>query len=96
MAIPTEWFTLDEASEYMRVSKRTIYKWCKEGRLATYRLSQERTRRFRREDLDRVPKLIETRGREEGEEALTPLTAIGDPVLAELWNNERDAAYDAL
>ena len=35
MAIPTEWFTLEEASEYMRASKRTIYKWYKEGRLVT-------------------------------------------------------------
>ena len=96
MTIPTEWFTLDEASEYMRVSKRTIYKWCKDGRLATYRLGRERTRRFRREDLDSVPKLINSRGREDGEEALTLLTAVGDPVLAELWDNERDAAYDAL
>jgi len=96
MAIPTEWFTLEEASEYMRASKRTIYKWYKEGRLVTYRLGRERTRRFRREDLDMVPTLIEIPVWADAEWALTPLTTIGDPGLAELWDNERDAASDAL
>ena len=96
MAIPTEWFTLEEASEYMRASKRTIYTWSKEGRLVTYRLGRERTRRFRGEDLDMVPTLIEVPGWGDAEWAVTPLTAIGDPVLAELWDNERDAASDAL
>ncbi|MGH2349784.1 MAG: hypothetical protein ACRDFT_10030 [bacterium] len=28
------------------------------------------------------------------EDYTTPLTAAGDPVLTELWDNERDAAYD--
>jgi hypothetical protein len=32
----------------------------------------------------------------EYEERLTALTATADPVLATLWNNEKDAAYDHL
>lgn len=32
----------------------------------------------------------------EADEALLALTARTDPVLAELWDNPRDAAYDAL
>jgi hypothetical protein len=30
------------------------------------------------------------------EEGLLALTAQADPVLAELWDNEKDAAYDQL
>ena len=30
------------------------------------------------------------------QEGLLALTARSDPVLAELWDNEKDAAYDAL
>lgn len=30
------------------------------------------------------------------QEGLLALTAQSDPVLAELWDNERDAAYDAV
>jgi uncharacterized protein (DUF1778 family) len=30
------------------------------------------------------------------EEGLTALTAAADPILASLWNNEKDAAYDRL
>jgi hypothetical protein len=32
----------------------------------------------------------------EYEERLTALTATADPVLATLWDNEKDAAYDHL
>jgi hypothetical protein len=31
-----------------------------------------------------------------GQEDLLTLTAQADPVLAELWDNDRDAAYDRL
>lgn len=59
MVIPKEWFTVDEAAEYLGVSKRTVYKWSKEGRLKTYILGKERTRRFRKEDLDKVPQVLD-------------------------------------
>ena len=28
---PQEWFTVEEAASYLRVSKRTIYKWSNNG-----------------------------------------------------------------
>lgn len=59
MVVPKEWFTLDEAAEYLGVSKRTVYKWSKEGRLKTYILGRERTRRFRKEDLNQVPQVLD-------------------------------------
>jgi hypothetical protein len=42
---------------------------------------------------------LEERLREDlggGEEGLLALTARADPVLAALWDNEKDAAYDRL
>jgi excisionase family DNA binding protein len=54
MVITKEWFTVEEAAEYLCVSKRTIYKLTKEGRLPAFRISKERHRRFRKEDLDKA------------------------------------------
>jgi len=92
MVIVKEWFTLEEAAEYLSVSKRTIYKLTTEGRLAAFRIGQERHRRFRKVDLDKVPILKQTPQTSK----LKPLSAKEDPVLAELWNNARDAAYDRI
>ncbi len=36
------------------------------------------------------------RHEKEGAAEVTALTAASDPVLAELWDNDRDAAYDRL
>jgi uncharacterized protein (DUF1778 family) len=41
---------------------------------------------------ERLTRDLETKDRE----GLLTLTAKVDPVLAELWNNEKDAAYDRL
>ena len=93
MVITKEWFTVEEAAEYLSVSKRTIYKLTQEGRLPAFRIGQERHRRFRKEDLDKVPRLGEETRESEG---LLRLTANADPVLADIWDNEKDAAYDRL
>ena len=50
-----EWFTVVEAAEYLRVSRRTIYSLVQRGRLTSYRIGNQRHMRFRRADLDRVP-----------------------------------------
>lgn len=91
MVIAKEWFTVEDAAEYLCVSKRTIYKLTKEGRLPAFRIGKERHRRFRKEDLDKAL--------HPGEEIanldrLLKLTAKADPVLAEIWDNEKDAVYD--
>ncbi len=92
MVVVKEWFTVEEASEYLCVSKRTIYKLTEEGRLPAFRIGRERHRRFRKGDLDKVPRL---NGTKDADGILT-LTAISDPVLAGVWDNERDSAYDRL
>src|SRR4030043_643596 len=55
MVITKEWFTVEEAAEYLCVSRRTIYKLTEEGRLPAFRIGKERHRRFRKQDLDKVP-----------------------------------------
>ena len=92
MVITKEWFTVEEAAEYLCVSRRTIYKLTKEGRLPAFRIGKERHRRFRKEDLDKVPRPGEEIAN--NVEALLKLSAKADPVLAEVWDNAKDAAYD--
>jgi excisionase family DNA binding protein len=91
MVITKEWFTVEEAAEYLCVSRRTIYKLTKEGRLPAFRIGKERHRRFRREDIDKVPRPGEEIA---NVEMLLKLSAKADPVIAEVWDNEKDAAYD--
>jgi len=93
MVIAKEWFTVGEAAEYLCVSRRTIYKLTSEGRLPAFRIGKERHRRFRKEDLDRVPRPGDETANLDG---LIKLTAEADPLLAEIWDNERDAAYDRI
>ena len=93
MVIAKEWFTVKEAAEYLCVSKRTIYKLTQEGRLPAYRLGRERHRRFRKQDLDKVPRTAED---DKNLENMLVLTARADPVLAEIWDNDKDAAYDRI
>jgi excisionase family DNA binding protein len=93
VVIMKEWFTVEEAAEYLSVSRRTIYKLTKEGRLPAFRIGQERHRRFRKEDLDKVPRPSED---VKTLEVLLKLTASSDPVLAEIWDNEKDAIYDRI
>jgi excisionase family DNA binding protein len=93
MVFVQEWFTVEEAADYLRVSKRTIYKLTKDGRLPAFRIGLERHRRFRKEDLDKVPRPDEEKSTLE---KVVNLTAESDPVLAVIWDNEKDAEYDRL
>jgi len=93
MAIVKEWFTVDEAAEYLCVSRRTIYKLTSDGRLPAFSIGKQRHRRFRKEDLDRA---LRPRQEAASLDRLLKLTAKADPVLAEIWDNEKDAAYDRI
>ena len=93
MAVTKEWFTVEEAAEYLCLSRRTIYKLTREGRLPAFRIGKERHRRFRKEDLDRVPRPGE---KITNLEPLLALSTKADPVLAEVWYNEKDSAYDRI
>ncbi len=93
MVMTKEWFTVDEAAEYLCVSRRTVYQLVKDSRLPAFRIGQERHQRFRKEDLDKVPRLS-TEGKKM--EGILALNGKSDPVLVELWDNEKDAAYDRI
>lgn len=52
---PQQWFTLEEAAEYLRISRHTIQNYIKQGILSYYILPLARKqprKRFKREDLD--------------------------------------------
>ena len=84
-----EWYTIDESASYLRVSRRTMYQLIHDGQVAAYRVGSGGNRRFRRDDLERLMQ-------PEDSEELQAMTAAADPVLAELWDNEKDAAYDRI
>jgi excisionase family DNA binding protein len=92
MVTTKEWFTIDEAAEYLRISRRTVYKLVKDRRLPAFRIGLERHKRFRKEDLDLVPKPEE----KTPADSIMTLTEKNDPVLAEAWDNDKDAVYDNL
>jgi excisionase family DNA binding protein len=60
-----QWFTIEQAAEYLQVSKAAVYKWVRQGLLAYYELPSGRGRRFRRDDLDH---LLQRRGGERAED----------------------------
>jgi len=84
-----KWYTVNEAAQYLRVSRRTIYQLVKEMQLAPYKVGRVGHRRFKQEDIDAVM-------RREQVAPESTLNASDDPVLAELWNNDNDAEYDRL
>lgn len=51
---PQEWFTIREAQEYLRLSRSSIHKLTVAKKLPAYYIGA--TPRFKRSDLDRVPK----------------------------------------
>ncbi len=81
------WMTLDEAAAYLRVSQRTIRSLVLREQVTAYRINPRGALRFKADDLDAALEPTVGPG---------PLTALSDPVLAELWDNEDDAIYDDL
>jgi excisionase family DNA binding protein len=80
------WWSSKEVAAFLGVSQRTIQLWANEGKLPFVRVGAHL--RFPREAVEDLGTGWETkRG---------PITAAEDPVLAELWDNEADAAYDNL
>ena len=81
------WLTLREAADYLRVSQRTMRTLVVREQVTAYRINPRGALRFKADDLDEALEPTARPG---------PLTALSDPVLAELWDNEDDAIYDDL
>lgn len=47
----SEWLTIPQAVGYLKIARSTLYRWIQEGRLISYRFS-EQTVRVRKGDLD--------------------------------------------
>jgi excisionase family DNA binding protein len=49
-----EWMTVDEAAVYLKVLKRTLLAWIRDGKVKAYSLSgtKRRVYRLRKEDID--------------------------------------------
>ncbi len=89
-----EWYTVNEAAEYLGISRRTVYKLCENSRLPVSVIGAGRSRRFKRDDLDNVPTRL---GKGESTtDIFKEMTAESDPVLAALWDNDLDAIYDRI
>jgi MerR family transcriptional regulator, copper efflux regulator len=54
----TEYLTIKEAAELLGVSPSTLRNWEKQGKLSTHRNPVNRYRLYRKEDLERLLKLI--------------------------------------
>ena len=52
MSNESEFLTINEASEYLKLGRRTLYKYMGDGILPYYILKPSGRRRLRREDLD--------------------------------------------
>jgi len=84
------WLTVAEAADYLRVSRDTIYRWAREGRLTLYKLGK--LTRLKRSELD---KLIAPKGAgvEKEKEEVDPWTALSQEAFSD-WDNPEDAVYD--
>ena len=84
-----EWYSVVEAATYLSISKRTVQQLIRDGQMVAYRVGRGGHHRIRRGDLDSPMHREDNSG---------PLDLIRahDPVLSELWDNEKDAEYDRL
>jgi excisionase family DNA binding protein len=80
-----EWLTITEAAQYLRVSRDTIYRWAKQGKLPLYKVGGTATR-VRKRDLDvlATPKTPPP----------DPWTQLSAPAFEADWDNPEDAIYD--
>jgi excisionase family DNA binding protein len=74
-----DWFTVQEAAEYLGVSQPTIFRWMKQGALSFYKVGG--STRFAKEGLDVV--IEKTTGQREAEAVAGRCAACGHSVLVE-------------
>lgn len=82
-SVSTDWMTIAEACQYLRITRSTLYRWAREGRLRLYRMGS-RTTRVKRPDLERMAST----------EGTDSWAALSEPAFDSDWDNEKDAAYD--
>jgi excisionase family DNA binding protein len=78
--------TIGEACDYLKVTRATLYRWARQGRLRLHRFGARSTR-VRRSDLDRMSTPGTSRESEDW-------ACLSEASFEADWENERDAAYD--
>ncbi|MGQ9734805.1 MAG: helix-turn-helix domain-containing protein [Candidatus Bipolaricaulia bacterium] len=80
-----EWLTVAEAADYLRVSRDTVYRWAREGRITLYKLGG--LTRLKHRELEA---LIAPKAKGKG---VDPWTALSQEAFSD-WDNPEDAIYD--
>ena len=70
----SDWLTIQEAADYLKVSKPTIYRWMRAGRLTFYKMGN--STRFKRDHIDAVAS--KNTGQPEAEEARRKCSVCGN------------------
>jgi len=70
----SEWLTIDEVAQHLKVSKPTIYRWMRAGKLSFYKVGN--STRFKHEQIDAVAE--KSTGQAEAEEARRKCSVCGN------------------
>ena len=65
MAGQSEWMTISEACEYLKISQRTLYRYMEDGSLPFFTVGETGHRRLKRSDLEAL--MIEQTRKTDGE-----------------------------
>src|SRR3990172_5896434 len=79
-----EWLTIAEVCDYLQITRATLYRWARLGRLRLYKLGARATR-VRRQDLEHM---LQPR------DSAKAWIALSEASFARDWDNVQDAAYD--
>jgi excisionase family DNA binding protein len=74
-----DWYTTQEAADYLRVSQPTIFRWMRQGTLSFYKVGS--STRFSREGLDSL--IEKSTGQREAEAVASRCAACGHSILVE-------------
>ncbi len=78
-----EWLTVAEAAAYLRLSRDTIYRWARQGKLRLYKIAGTATR-VRKSGLDALAQ----------PQPPDPWTRLSSAAFDADWDNPEDAIYD--
>jgi excisionase family DNA binding protein len=84
MTVGSDWLTIGDACAYLHVTRATLYRWARDGRLRLFKVGTRATR-VRRSDLDHLAVPV---GKSDS------WAALSGPAFSHDWDNEKDAAYD--
>jgi len=83
----SQWLTLADAAHYLRISRHTLYRWAKQGKLRLYKIGRTTTR-VRKRDLDALVQPFSP------ELTSEPWSQLSAAALDADWDNPEDAIYD--